>query len=491
MWWSWRGWRRSSSPRSSGATASRSARPSGCCWWRSACWPSGSRGCFLACTPPECPQCRRRRPASAHRDRRAGTAGLLFQGIQEFPAGLLAASAGLSADPAVLHIGMPLALIAAALADGYAGLQQRPDEAGVVLRLAADHPCGGGADIDAVQAQPDAPDHLGHVLLAQVSGVVGIAGLDAVAERVDRGGQHARVDSPDARVGVQHLPGVAHDPSRAAIDGDTTTAPMYQQRERITSGVDTTPAVNRRSSSSHAVPVRPRGRARSSQPDPVDRAPTAASSEPMAIPMNRFTVAVANFCDSGAEVLKGNMTATTVARPMIHPKKIIGRGVATSRRFRSAVASRATPAVAKTRTVVFASPYAPALAGARIGTWKSHRKARTPSSATSPATTAVATPPDHSCPVSRLPSEYLSLCLTGMVMTYLPRPPGRRPRRGHRRHRAPPPRPGRWPRPRSPARRLRRPRPPQRLSRPPSHPARRVCVRCARAAPASWPNCRP
>ncbi len=29
-----------------------------------------------------------------------------------------------------------------------------------------------------------------------------------------------------------------------AIDGDTTTAPMYPQRERITSGVDTTPAVN-------------------------------------------------------------------------------------------------------------------------------------------------------------------------------------------------------------------------------------------------------
>src|SRR5271165_380126 len=70
-------------------------------------------------------------------------------------------------------------------------------------------------------------------------------------------------------------------------------------------------------------------------------------------------------------------------------------------------------------------------------------------------------------------------------------PPARRPRRGHRRHRAPPPLPGRWPRPRSPARRPRRPRPSRHLSRPPSHRARRVCVRCARAAPASWPNCRP
>ena len=31
----------------------------------------------------------------------------------------------------------------------------------------------------------------------------------------------------------------------------------------------------------------------------------------MAIPMNRFTVAVANFCDSGAVVPNGNRTATS------------------------------------------------------------------------------------------------------------------------------------------------------------------------------------
>lgn len=50
-------------------------------------------------------------------------AGLLFHDSQELPAGLLAASACLSADPAVLKVrGMPLALITAALADGHAGL---------------------------------------------------------------------------------------------------------------------------------------------------------------------------------------------------------------------------------------------------------------------------------------------------------------------------------------------------------------------------------
>ena len=93
-------------------------------------------------------------------------AGLLPHGIQELLAGLLA-------DPAVLvHPGMPLALIAAAPADGYAGLQQRPRDVGVVLGLAARYRCGGRADIGAVQAQPDALDHFGQVLRTLRSGGV-------------------------------------------------------------------------------------------------------------------------------------------------------------------------------------------------------------------------------------------------------------------------------------------------------------------------------
>src|SRR5690242_9702282 len=47
----------------------------------------------------------------------AAMPGLLFQGVQQFLAGLLAASACLFADPAVLVVRMPPALIAAALAD--------------------------------------------------------------------------------------------------------------------------------------------------------------------------------------------------------------------------------------------------------------------------------------------------------------------------------------------------------------------------------------
>src|SRR6266566_8828300 len=78
----------------------------------------------------------------------------LFQGLQELPAGLLAAPAGLLADAAVfVHPGMPLALVATALADGHTGLQQGPGDTGVVGRRAADDPEGGGAYIGAVQAQ--------------------------------------------------------------------------------------------------------------------------------------------------------------------------------------------------------------------------------------------------------------------------------------------------------------------------------------------------
>ena len=118
----------------------------------------------------------------------------LFPGVQQFPAGAIATAAGLRADPAMRHMGMPLALIAAALADGRAGPQQQPGGAGVKLRRAAEDPGGGGADIGAVQAQPDAFDHLGQVLLTQVSVGVGDAGLSAVAGRFDGGGQQADID---------------------------------------------------------------------------------------------------------------------------------------------------------------------------------------------------------------------------------------------------------------------------------------------------------
>jgi hypothetical protein len=136
--------------------------------------------------------------------------GLLWPGVQEVPAGALAAAAGLGADPAMRHVGMPLALIAAALADGRARPYQQPGGGEVTPGRAAKDADGGGADIGAVQAQPDARDHFGEVLLAQVSVGVGSAGLGAVAGRVDGGRQQPRIDMDGVLVGVHHLLAVAH-----------------------------------------------------------------------------------------------------------------------------------------------------------------------------------------------------------------------------------------------------------------------------------------
>src|SRR5439155_2594911 len=68
-----------------------------------------------------------------------------------------------------------LTLVAAALADGRAGLQQRPGHVGVVLRRSAQDADGDGAEVGALQAQPDAPHHLGEVPFAQVGVDVGRA----------------------------------------------------------------------------------------------------------------------------------------------------------------------------------------------------------------------------------------------------------------------------------------------------------------------------
>src|SRR5215472_14893886 len=150
------------SPRSALRATSRSrwSPPTGCSPSRLWSWPCS--------------------PLSARPDHAGGDDRHLLQGAQELPAGLLAAPAGLGADPAVrVVLGMPLALVTTALADGHASLQQRPGDVGVVLRQAADDPAGGSTDIRAVQAQPDAPDHLGQVRLAQVGVGIGVAGLGA------------------------------------------------------------------------------------------------------------------------------------------------------------------------------------------------------------------------------------------------------------------------------------------------------------------------
>jgi hypothetical protein len=104
----------------------------------------------------------------------SGLAGLGHRG-QQLGAGLLAAPAGLGAHPAMLmHPCVPLALVPTAVAGRHARLQLRPGKVGVVVGLAAEDPQRGGADVGAVQAQPDALDQLGDIPLDEA--VVGAGG---------------------------------------------------------------------------------------------------------------------------------------------------------------------------------------------------------------------------------------------------------------------------------------------------------------------------
>jgi hypothetical protein len=80
---------------------------------------------------------------------RPGT-GLLFHGVQKFPARLLAAPASLGADPAVLHVSMPLAI------PGWRPPTPRPfcDQDGPVSAHVSMSPCRSGAPLPR-EARPE------------------------------------------------------------------------------------------------------------------------------------------------------------------------------------------------------------------------------------------------------------------------------------------------------------------------------------------------
>src|ERR1700750_2378176 len=106
---------------------------------------------------------------------------------------------------------------------------------------------------------------------------------------------------------------------------------------------------------------------------------------------------------------------------MIQPKKTRGYGVEISSRYMSAVATSAHAAAANTYPAVEALPQAPSRRGDRIGTLNSQRHTRAPTTATSPSTTGVATPPDHSGLAStrRVGSGSRSCLGIGTVITRL------------------------------------------------------------------------
>src|SRR5256885_14804468 len=90
------------------------------------------------------------------------------EGGDQLLACLLATSARLRADPAVLvHLGVPLALVSAGPAGGHAGLEHSAGKVGVVAGMPGQHPARGVADVSAIQAGADALDQGGDPGLAQ------------------------------------------------------------------------------------------------------------------------------------------------------------------------------------------------------------------------------------------------------------------------------------------------------------------------------------
>ena len=119
--------------------------------------------------------------------------------------------AGGFAHPAVsVRAGMAFAFVAAGAAYDNAGLEERPHDPGVKFGRSTENRSSGRTDVGAVQAQPNALDHVGEVVLAQIRVRVDDASLNAVVKRIDRVAEDAAVDTRIELVGIQDLPCEAH-----------------------------------------------------------------------------------------------------------------------------------------------------------------------------------------------------------------------------------------------------------------------------------------
>src|SRR3954451_17726192 len=117
------------------------------------------------------------------------------EGAEQIAASLLAAAADLGADPAVLvHVGVPLALVAARLARGGARLEDHAGDVRVVTGVPRQHPSGRLAHVGAVEARADALPEIGDHLLAEIGVGARGAGLRALHAGLDAGDQLLPVD---------------------------------------------------------------------------------------------------------------------------------------------------------------------------------------------------------------------------------------------------------------------------------------------------------
>ena len=121
-------------------------------------------------------------------------------GEQSFPAGLLAAPAGVGADEAMLMMaGVELAFVATQVTDRRTGFERRDDRAGVGAAARRDR-AGRGADIGAIEVEPDALAERRDVgfreagIGARDAGLrAGVAFLDAANERAVGRGRRRRM----------------------------------------------------------------------------------------------------------------------------------------------------------------------------------------------------------------------------------------------------------------------------------------------------------
>jgi hypothetical protein len=112
---------------------------------------------------------------------------------------------------------MPLTLFPADAASLHAGLHGRPGELWFELGLPAEDVSRRGADIAAVQTQPDAADQHADVGLAEIRVRAGCAALRAVEAGVDAGEQRSALDRGSTWVRLQHLPSVGHSVSLLGV----------------------------------------------------------------------------------------------------------------------------------------------------------------------------------------------------------------------------------------------------------------------------------
>jgi hypothetical protein len=139
---------------------------------------------------------------------------LSWEGRQGVIARLFASSTDLGADAAVhVMVRVTLTLVAASPTSFDARLKSNPGELGDELGLPAEDATGRDADVTAVVTQRNARNEGFDIRLAEVGVSAGCAGLSTVEARVDAGSQRPDFHRECARMRLQNLLSVGHDPS--------------------------------------------------------------------------------------------------------------------------------------------------------------------------------------------------------------------------------------------------------------------------------------